>query len=225
MTTAGNDADAGGSAPACAPSPWPGYLGVGLATSFIALLLEQSLLAHHPPPWRPDWVGVVRVGVMLLPWAPAVVLLARRLLTRRNTHWLAYTCGAALPFAVIAAFLYGPGVVEHLQRRDFDAAAWKAAAYGSDEREPTEDRLRMVDDLIDSRLLVDKTRAEVQALLGVDDGPEGTGYYGWRELSTGEAVYYLGRERGFLFGGVKWLLIRYGEDDRVRSIRVTTQGD
>lgn len=52
----------------------------------------------------------------------------------------------------------------------FDAGAWKAGTSAA--------RSKMADDLIDHRLLIGKTRAEVKSLLGEPD-LEGSGFLGY----------------------------------------------
>ena len=98
-----------------------------------------------------------------------------------------------------AFMIAGPGVMERLRRTDFKSSSWI-------EGSPS-DRARLVNDLVDSELLIGLTREQVSALLGPADFPvnEGIGYT---------------IDRGHTFGSTPWmytLSIRFDETGRVEE--------
>jgi hypothetical protein len=125
-----------------------------------------------------------------------------------------------LGLVLLLSFLFGPSLVEYLSRIDFDSDDWKAAA-SQEGRGPTKERIKMVDDLIASGVLDNKQREEVRAILGPDDGEDGTGH-GAGYFSDWDDVYWLGPERGFIGIDSEWLVIKYGNDGRVREYRIAT---
>ncbi|NLH72890.1 MAG: outer membrane protein assembly factor BamE [Verrucomicrobia bacterium] len=115
-------------------------------------------------------------------------------------------------------------VREHLLRVPFEADAWKSyeRQFGSGLKSIIETnywayalpiRLRMVDDLMERKILQGKTRTEVIALLGESD--EKHHFQEW------DLVYYLGpgRYRNAI-GDSEWLVIRFNSDGRVSEHRV-----
>jgi hypothetical protein len=85
--------------------------------------------------------------------------------------------------------------------RHFDVALWKNSATTSSVR------LRMADDLVNSKKLNGLTRQEVLTLLGE---PPKTEYFKEYELA-----YYLGPERGFMSIDSEWLVLKFGPDGRI----------
>jgi hypothetical protein len=76
----------------------------------------------------------------------------------------------------------------------FDPAAWAASDYWSGNRNP------MADELLRSRALIGRQRAEVVGLLG--EPPETSYFSDW------DMVYRLGPERGWLSIDSEWLVLR-----------------
>jgi hypothetical protein len=111
----------------------------------------------------------------------------------------------ASPYVFVGGWMGWETAKELASRRRFDQEAWWRAGYAATGAEPV--RLRMVDDLLQRRLLDGKTRAEVIALLGP---PPETAYF--REY---DLVYWLGPERSIFSIDSEWLGIRLGPDGRV----------
>jgi len=104
-------------------------------------------------------------GVVLsAPLAKAGHLCLRCFVTKERRPWLAFTLGAAGPWALMVGVLFGPSFLEYLGRREFDSEAWQAVSTRR-----TQERIKMVDDLIDSGVLDHLPRARVAELLGDDD--------------------------------------------------------
>jgi hypothetical protein len=70
----------------------------------------------------------------------------------------------------------------------------------------------MADDLIASKALYNKTREEIVAMLQAPT--KTTKFRDW------DMVYYLGNERGFTSIDSEWLVIRLGNDERVRDYTI-----
>lgn len=198
---------------------WPLAFLIGLLMAIASLGFEFGIPSPLTSP-RPHWFGFVRIGVLLLPWLVGLALVIRRVRGDRYAPWLSYLVGVGLPWVLPFAFFFGPDLSEYLRRTDFDSQAWKAAA-GQSGIPRTEDRLTMVDDLLDSGVLDDKSLSEVLELLGPDDGPEGTGY-GAGYFRNWDLVYWLGTERGFIGIDSEWLVVKFDSTDRVSRCRIAT---
>jgi len=105
-------------------------------------------------------------------------------------------------FAGGSWFVFRPG-------RHFDPSLW------GNSHTPASVRLRMADDLVDSKKLIGLTRQEVVARLGE---PPKTEYF--KEF---DMVYYLGPERGFISIDSEWLVLKLGPEGRV--VRATIAND
>jgi len=198
-------------APTPKQRPWPNYLGAGLALTVMVVGVESLLMRQYTPGAGFAWVGVLQVGLLVLPAVVAAVLLFRRIKTGKHYPWLAFSVGAALPWLLFLVLFHGPAVVEYLGRRDFNSEGWMAAVEPPDGLARSQVRIKMVDDLVESGILDGKPRFAVEALLGPDDARRGAG---------GER-YWLGTER-VLGLDSEWLRIEYGADDRVRRHRVVS---
>jgi hypothetical protein len=93
-------------------------------------------------------------------------------------------------------------------RDTFDPAAW------NDPETEERNRQEMADDLVARGLLDGLTRSEVTSLLGQ---PPDTEYFrDW------DMVYVLGPERSFIGIDFEWLVVRFGDNDRVSEYRIVT---
>jgi hypothetical protein len=92
----------------------------------------------------------------------------------------------------------------------FDSSKWKARALDTDPMWPT--RLRMVDDLLTRGLLMQKTRVQVEEVLG--PGAATQRFKDW------DLVYELGPERGYIRIDSEWLVIRFDEHLLVAEARI-----
>ena len=134
-------------------------------------------------------------------------------MTPRRLVWI-LAAGLATPVALyglVWAYVYSPSFTERAHRLAFDAHAWRTNTADAGREWPT--RLRMVDSLMDRRLLDGLTRAQVVELLGPADGTAK-----WREW---DLVYQLGPERNALFRiDSEWLVIRLDARGAVTSYRL-----
>jgi len=78
-----------------------------------------------------------------------------------------------------------------------------------------EERVYMVDDLLDKHGLVHKTRDEIIELLGY---PTETEYF----KTENNVVYYLGDERGLIRIDSEWLIIFFNNSDKVTRYEIRT---
>ena len=92
---------------------------------------------------------------------------------------------------------------------EFDGVIWRQGENASGGP-----RLRMADGLLQSRVLVGRTRSEVESMLGI---PRKTEYFQEYDL-----VYRLGMERGFISIDSEWLVLRLGKDGRVSDARIVS---
>ncbi len=116
-------------------------------------------------------------------------------------------CMGALALVLAGLVLWAAFDFGYLPTRSFDAEKWREAEQASGYP-----RLSMVDDLIESGQLNDRSRTDVLTLLGP---PTNTNYF-----SDWDAVYWLGRERGFIRLDSEWLVVRFDEDERVSEYRL-----
>jgi hypothetical protein len=112
----------------------------------------------------------------------------------------------AIAFLIACATLLGYWYFSSLPMA-FDRELWLRS-------EPAQDspRLSMADGLVESRALVGKGRAEIEAMLGK---PRETKYFTEYDL-----VYLLGPERGFLAIDSEWLVIKLNGDGRAGEVRI-----
>jgi hypothetical protein len=134
-------------------------------------------------------------------------------MTRRRLVWIlaAVVAVPATLYGAAWAYFVTPSGDDYRHRLAFDAAVWRAKAADAGDDWPT--RLRMVDSLMDSRLLHGRTRPQVVELLGPPDDTSK-----WREW---DLVYHLGPERKALFRiDSEWLVLRLGPGRAVVSYRI-----
>jgi hypothetical protein len=110
-----------------------------------------------------------------------------------------FALAAVALFAGGSWFVFRPG-------RHFDPSLWGNPVT------PASVRLRMADDLVDSKKLIGLTRQEVVTRLGE---PPKTEYFKEFDL-----VYYLGPERGFISIDSEWLVLKFGPDGRVERAAI-----
>ena len=108
-------------------------------------------------------------------------------------------------------FFAGPALENAKQQIPFDSAKWRANSEDSGLMWPT--RLRMSDSLVESKLLMGTTKAQVVTLLGPPDG--GSYFPDW------DLVYHLGPERGTFRIDSEWLLIRL-KNKTVKEVALAT---
>ena len=136
-------------------------------------------------------------------------------MTRRRLVWIlaAVLATPIVLYGLLWAYVLSPSLVDRSQRLAFDAQAWRTKAADAGQEWPT--RLRMVDSLMDRRLLDGLTRARVVELLGPADDTSK-----WREW---DLVYHLGPERKALFRiDSEWLVIRLDSRGTVTSYRLVS---
>lgn len=134
-------------------------------------------------------------------------------MTRRRLVWiLVAVLGTPVALYGLAwTYFVIPSSEDYRHRLAFDAKGWRDKSADAGDDWPT--RLRMVDSLIDSRLLDGRTRQQVVDLLGPADDT-----WRWRDW---DLVYELGRERkGLLRIDSEWLVIRLDSGRTVVSYRI-----
>ena len=118
---------------------------------------------------------------------------------------------SALYVSAAAYFALVPSAEDTAHRRSFDATLWRAPRTDDDPQWPV--RLRMVDDLIQSKRLDGLTRREVDSLLGPRDDTDT-----WRDW---DLVYRLGPQRRGMFRiDSEWLVVRFDTQSRVAAYRL-----
>lgn len=116
-----------------------------------------------------------------------------------------------VPAAATAFIAVAVGIYWHVMcsPTEFDRSVWLRVETTSDSP-----RLRMADGLLRSRVLLGKSRAEIEAMLGP---PKSTDYF--RDSGL---VYWLGPERGFMSIDSEWLTLDFDPAGRVRDARIVT---
>lgn len=117
--------------------------------------------------------------------------------------WIEVTvkvCLTLFAIVVVAVCLFAswPSIDSKLKSKRFDSLTWNQ----NKEDVMWPNRLRMVDNLIASRLLIGKSRSEIVSILGPDD--KNSGYF-----KDWHSVYQLGPERGFIRIDSEWLVINF----------------
>lgn len=110
-------------------------------------------------------------------------------------------------FGVIGLVVLAATLPEFLQRRAFDRAVWQDKKAVAQEM-----RIRMVDDLLQSRNFRGMTRAQVTAILGESDQ---TAYF-----SDWDMVYWLGPERDWFSIDSEWLVLRFDDSKKIAEFRI-----
>jgi hypothetical protein len=178
--------------------------------AFVCLVIQLKWMAIVPYAAfdsQPGWLKGFREFVGLLPWLAFATVLVLRFVKGRRIRVGFYFLGTATPTVILIAWMMlGPSVADLVHRRQFDAELWRKQAISEpDTMWPP--RLCMVDHLISSGLLDGLSHDEVLELLG----PPSQGIY----LGDATYDYYLGPERGFIRLDSEWLLIAFGEDNKV----------
>jgi hypothetical protein len=123
--------------------------------------------------------------------------------------------GLFAPFGLLAVVSAQDGWEEWRRcrgHRQFDPAVWKNPTLAL---EPPYLRSCMVDNLLAQELLLQKTAAEVIALLGTPEPPE----HGFTEY---DLVFVVGPERSFISIDYEWLLLNLDHQGRVKEARLMT---
>jgi len=111
--------------------------------------------------------------------------------------------------AATASIAVAVGVYWHavLGPTDFERSVWLRSETITDSQ-----RLRMADGLLKSKILLGKSKAEIEAMLGP---PTTTEKFGDSDL-----VYWLGPERGFISIDSEWLALYFDQAGSVRDARI-----
>ena len=114
-------------------------------------------------------------------------------------------------YGLVWAFFVIPSSDDYEHRLVFDAKVWREKSADAGDDWPT--RLRMVNSLMDRRLLDGRTQPQVVELLGTADDTS--------KWSDWDLVYHLGRERTGLFRiDSEWLVIRLDSSRTVSSYQI-----
>ncbi|MBD2424976.1 hypothetical protein [Phormidium sp. FACHB-1136] len=123
--------------------------------------------------------------------------------------------GMVAPFGLLAVVIAQDGWEEWRRcrgHRQFDPTVWKNPTLAL---EPPYLRSCMVDNLLAQELLLQKTTAEVIALLGTPETLE----HGFTEY---DLVFVVGPERSFISIDYEWLLLNLDQRGRVEEARLMT---
>lgn len=139
-------------------------------------------------------------------------------MTWLKRHWRKLLLGVLVGFFIIVIspflFVIGMETYGHIKCRalriDFDAAQWRANPE-SDEKDPP--RLRMIDSLLQKKILDGLTREQVLNLLGPKTETDKYRHY--------DLVYWLGPERGYIRIDSEWLVINFDGNNKVKDYKVT----
>jgi len=184
-------------------------LGVTLGSVYIGVRWNDVIrwispgslagLDSHPP-----WFSALAEAVAALSWIVGGCLIVARLWGHRNIHVGSYLLGVVVSWsAMIGWFVLGGPIDDYFSRLPFDSAAWKTDRTEQGERP---DRQRMIEDLMERRLLTRLDGKDVERLLGpADVGASGP---------NGELTYALGPDRGIGID-TELFVIRFGEDGKV----------
>ena len=175
------------------------YFALGIAAVFGSVYVGVH--------WSLDgWVERLVVGFS---WILGGLLLAVRLCGRRDVLVGSYAVGVLAGWALgIGVFVFGGPIDDYFSRLEFDSARWKRDAVEEGERP---DRQRMVHDLLDRGLVVGRSRAQLEALLGAPDS--------WFGQAEDEVVYVLGPGRGWGFS-TELFAVRVGADGKAVDAHV-----
>ena len=194
-----------------------GYCGLGIAFSFVAFVLVfywSSITASITGTEAtfdapgPQWLRLVGVLARNLDLVVLAILVAATVRHPPRLRAVVYALGVGLGNALVFGWLFFGWVAEdYVSRTTFNSATWRRVGGTFDSV-----RLRMVDDLIDSKALDGRSREQVLTLLGPADEPG--------KFAEWNLVYWLGPERGMLRLDSEWLVIRFADDGRVAGYRI-----
>lgn len=151
----------------------------------------------------------------VLTWAPGVILLIILIVRIKKGPQIKvgfYFLGTVLPGILLAGFiLLGPPFENYMNQEEFNDTLWRTHV-----KDPEDfmwpNKLKMVDSLLESKILDGLNRKEVIKLLGPptsDTSPE--------HKKQDEIYYYLGPERGFIRIDSEWLSISFDENGKVKK--------
>ena len=111
----------------------------------------------------------------------------------------------------IASIAVAVGVYRHVAHgpTEFERSVWLQGETGS-----VSPRLRMADGLLRSEVLLGKSRAEIEAVLGPPTSTD--------KFRDSGLVYWLGPERGFISIDSEWLTLDFDHAGKVRDARIVT---
>ncbi len=144
------------------------------------------------------------------PWFVILILFIWGVIKRNISLSLSFGTGYLLFYMAVLSFIFfGPVVHDYATRRPFDAALWKApSSVHGESNDPV--KTRMVDDLLNRKILIGMSKEEVISLLGQ---PTQENY-----LSFDDFMYCLGQQRrGVLRLDSELLVISFIKDKAVAT--------
>jgi hypothetical protein len=113
--------------------------------------------------------------------------------------------------AAIASITVAVGVYWHVTRSpiEFERSVWLQGESTSDSP-----RFRMAGDLLRSEVLLGKSRAEIEIMLGPPTSTD--------KFRDSGLVYWLSPERGFISIDSEWLTLNFDQTGKVRDARIVT---
>ena len=161
-------------------------------------------------PQNPQLFSVYESVFTWTPWVLLFCVLIARIRKGNQVKIGFYFLGTSLPIILlIGNILLGSQIENYMNQEDFDASLWRES------HEVSEDimwppKLKMVDSLIESKILDNLSRKEVVELLGLPDSDQRPNH-----KNKNEIYYYLGPERGFISIDSEWLSISFNENEKV----------
>ena len=148
------------------------------------------------------------------PWVTIFFVLIARIKKGPQVKIGFYCLGLALPTVLLLGHLFlSPSFENYMNQEEFNETLWRKSDETSEDLNWPH-KLKMVDSLIESKILDDLSREEVVKLLGTptsDFSPE------YRKERGNEIYYNLGPERGFVRIDSEWLSISFDENEKVKK--------
>lgn len=196
-------------------------LGVALAVRVVGGRYWFVAVDSCTSGWIAHALRAVAWCVKLAPWAIVVAVVIARRRSPRPTGRAWFFAGTVLAVVLrgtVAVFDLPGGSV--FDRAVFSAPSWKDRAF-IDHSDRDSPRSRTVDDLLASSVLVGKSREDITALLGMDDGLRGTGYAGGF-CDDYDFVWFVGPEPGWISVDSQWLVIKLSPEGKAAEVKTVT---
>lgn len=163
-------------------------------------------------PRNPQLFSVYELIFTWTPWVLLFFVLIARIKKGLQVKIGFYCLGTALPIVLLTGYILLRSPIEnYMNQEDFDAALWRNSDKVTEDH-MWPNKLKMVDSLIESKILDNLNREEVTNLLGTP-----TSDFSPKYKNKNEIYYYLGPERGFISIDSEWLSISFDEKGRVRK--------
>lgn len=156
-------------------------------------------------------IAIINIGVsapifFLFRW-----LLSKLNLSERLKYYLSLAGSVIAPWIVVIVLIVGLMIaLIYYPKRDFNQAQWLNSP-GT--------RYELADDIVERKMLIGKTKAEVKQLLGNEEGDDDD-YGGWRQPnleSRDDWEYYIGHKPAPMRIDASFLEIEFKDDKAVEA--------